>query len=365
MKVVYDYQIFDSQEYGGISRYFYEVSRRVAASSSFHAWVVAPTYVNRYLDPRRVPVLGLRVPRVPRTHTLLRAANRLAAPALLGVLRPNVVHETYYRRGRRRSSEPAVVLTVYDMIHELFPTEFNAAQNTTIAKRAAVARADHVVCISGSTRRDLCEVLDVPERKTSVIHLAGSLSASCPQAVARSSPRPYILFVGARGGYKNFSGFVRAYSTAPALRRELGIVCFGGGPFCDDERELLSRCGLRSGVVEQTAGGDTELAAVYSGATVLVCPSLYEGFGIPVLEAMSLGCPVACANTSSLPEVVGEAAVMFDPTDPEAMRASLESLAFNSEVRQDYIARGRRRAALFSWDRCAEETMRLYERVVG
>jgi glycosyltransferase involved in cell wall biosynthesis len=117
-------------------------------------------------------------------------------------------------------------------------------------------------------------------------------------------------------------------------------------------------------IVHLTADSDASLAALYIGATAFVYPSLYEGFGIPVLEAMTLGCPVLCSDSSSLPEVAGDAAEYFDPARTDSLRAALESVVGSATRRAELASRGRARAALFSWERCARETLAVYRSVV-
>lgn len=175
---------------------------------------------------------------------------------------------------------------------------------------------------------------------------------------------PYVLYVGSREGYKNFSGLLRAFSMSPRLREQFQLLCFGGGALCDSELQQIARAGL-TGRVRQIGGSDAVLASCYRHATLFVYPSLYEGFGIPPLEAMSLDCPVACSNTSSIPEVVGDAAACFDPSDPESLLATLEEVLNSGNLRDSLIERGRLRRECFSWRRCAQETLHIYEGVMG
>jgi glycosyltransferase involved in cell wall biosynthesis len=173
--------------------------------------------------------------------------------------------------------------------------------------------------------------------------------------------KPYLLYVGHRGGYKNFEGFLRAYASSLWLSDNFNVVCFGGGIFSRDEVALIKSLRLSMNHVIQVNGGDNKLASVYRDAALFVYPSLYEGFGIPPLEAMSLGCPVACSNTSSIPEVAGDAAEYFDPYDLDSMRTAME-LVLSSEVRlNELIKLGKFRCARFSWDRCAKETLSVYK----
>jgi glycosyltransferase involved in cell wall biosynthesis len=362
MKIAFDHQIFALQPYGGISRYFVRLARALAALGAT-AEVFAPLHQNRFL--RELPasqVHGFGLATFPARGTaLIDAANRRwSAIRALG-LRPDVVHETYYSPVGAAMSGRARVLTVYDMIHERFHAELPAGDLTSINKRAAVARADHVICISHSTRADLCEILGVPPEKTSVVHLGFDVFAgSRAGPPAQPASRPFLLFVGNRGGYKNFGRLLRAVASRSDLSRTFDIVAFGGGAFRPDETELISGLGFGHERVRQVGGGDDVLGGLYRKATALVFPSLYEGFGLPPLEAMAHGCPVISSNTSSMPEVVGPAGEYFDPADVEAQAEAICRAVFDDRRRLALIEAGGRRIGEFSWERCAAETLRVY-----
>jgi glycosyltransferase involved in cell wall biosynthesis len=142
------------------------------------------------------------------------------------------------------------------------------------------------------------------------------------------------------------------------------MICFGGGDFRADELELMRNLSINPDRIEQVGGGDNVLAGYYRNAAAFVYPSLYEGFGIPPLEAMALGCPVICSNTSSIPEVVGDAGEYFDPGQVESIRASIENVLQSSGRRAELIGRGSRKCADYSWDRCASETLEIYRGLV-
>jgi glycosyltransferase involved in cell wall biosynthesis len=369
--VLFDYQIFFHQEYGGVSRYFVELATHLAAMSDTRVGVCAGRHHNGYVAelPKTVSVRGWRVPRGPnRAIEGLRLLGN-AANYFWQASRSNAthLHQTYFYELFRPVSRATRIVTVYDMTHELFPSQFAAAERASAAKRRAVAQADHVICISESTGRDLMRLFDVPASKVTTIPLGlSSALAGLANGTAGSEMaihgRPYLLFVGKRGGYKNFDTMLRAYASGSELSSELDILCFGGGPITDDERALMSRLGIADGRVHHVGGDDIMLARAYRQAQFLVYPSLYEGFGLPPLEAMAFGCPVACGNASSLPEVVGESAVTFDAADDGAMAAALLSLASDAALRDRCRHDGRRRAAEFTWQRAAEMTRDVYVR---
>lgn len=371
VRVAFDHQIFLLQDYGGISRYVCSLAKALVGSEAgVDARIFAPLHYNAHLQQLAgVPVYGIRVPRVRRTARIVSGLSEFSSRMALRAVRPSIVHETYYSRHSVAPQGCPVVVTVYDMIVERFPSMFSHGAPSTDLKRVAVERADHVLCISESTKRDLVELLDYPEEKISVVHL-GYEKFSEPfrqervKIVGQSQSEPYLLYVGSRAEYKNFNSLLRAISNSRELRENFGLVSFGGGPFSSAEKKLIEELGYPEGRVTQVSGNDDTLACLYANAAAFVYPSLYEGFGIPPLEAMSLGCPVLCSNTSSLPEVVGDAAELFDPSRIDSISDAIQRVMESSTRKADLIARGRVRSAKFSWARCAEETLAVYRSVV-
>jgi glycosyltransferase involved in cell wall biosynthesis len=361
MKIAYDYQIFGWQQYGGISRYFYELANNIALNKMAEVALISPLYINSYLQLacEELHVMGRRVPAIHRTGRICRAVNQILARPLMHGFSPDIVHETYYSTSRRAPKRSKVVLTVFDMIHERYPESFAAWDTTSKEKAAAVRRADHIVCISENTRRDLIEILDVEPERISVVHLGFALTNGSA-GIAAEPARPYLLYVGSRGGYKNFETLLRAFASVAALRTTYDLLAFGGGAFNAKERALMLELGVSNGSVRQVAGDDARLADLYRNAAVFVYPSFYEGFGIPPLEAMSFDCPVACSNSSSIPEVVGDAAILFDPHSVESIAKALLGLSGDSAMRSTLVVRGRERIKVFSWKNCADQTMDIY-----
>lgn len=368
MKVVFDHQIFSTQHYGGISRYFREVSARLARRADTRVSVVAPFHVNEYL--RRDAELGLGWPyfgyHFRYADEIRNRAQQYLLPRLYARHRDaDIVHETYHSNAAFGTGR-ARVTTVYDMIYELYPQYYPDAAQVTQAKRAAVERCDHLICISEATRQDLIRIFDVAPERTSVIHLACDLlpTSAAPVAwPASGAARPYVLFVGSRRYYKNFDRLAQAFAASSLLRDGFDLVAFGGRPLNKGEADLFRQLGIAERV-RYVSGDDTVLAAHYRGAAVFAFPSLCEGFGIPPLEAMSFDCPVACSDASCIPEVVGDAAVYFDPTSIDSMRAVLEQVAGSAALRLDLVARGRDRLKAYSWQRCADETAQVYARLL-
>ena len=368
MKILYDHQIFSRQQYGGISRYFHEISNRIPALEGDKVAVFAPLHVNEYGDASNASrPSGILAGKFPGTTVALGIANTVAGNLLVRWRKDvSIFHETYYATTSYAPASAKRVITVYDMIHEIFPDSFSKADMTCRIKRRAVRRADHVICISESTRRDLVRLMGIPEEKTSVVYLGHSLTGPRVSAPAVPGPEhPFLLYVGKRGGYKNFKGLLAAYADSAVLRGEFNLVCFGGGKLTPGELSEMKDLGLKPGKVMCASGDDAVLAGLYVSAAALVYPSLYEGFGIPPLEAMAHGCPVVCSNLSSLPEVVGDAARMFDPGDQDSLREAIEQVVCSGEVSERLILRGKEHIKHFSWDKCARETLGEYKRILG
>lgn len=318
-------------------------------------------HVNEYglerFRERFANFFGVPVPPLRGSELAVPVANSLLLRAFLARASPTIHHETYYtgvRIGRRARR----VLTVYDMIHELFPRQF-LGDRVALHKRAAVSRADAIIAISHSTKRDLMEKLRVSEDRIEVVHLATSMKeAPAPNRRAR----PYFLFVGARGGYKNFHLAVDALQASSRLVGDFDLVAFGGARPSEAERADLRKRAPDTGVCFE-AGNDQQLATLYANAAALLYPSAYEGFGLPILEAMHYGCPVICSPVSSIPEVAGSAASFFEVGQVDALSHQMERVALDEGHRRELIRLGLLREQQFSWERCADETLAVYRRL--
>ena len=372
VRVMFDSQIFCHQRFGGVSRYVCSTALEMQGITGVSPLIVAPFHFNEYLD--RLPsslVRGRRVRWLEGRTALAYGMSVLPGKLAARAFKPDVVHNTYYLPVKPPTGACGVV-TIYDMIHEQYPKYFAASPLITRLKAASVAAADHVICISESTRRDVLATYDIPAERVSVTHLGfdplGSLLTGEPSSEFKirvlGTDAPYLLYVGSRVNYKNFEGLLAAYSTSAYLRSNFFLLCFGGGGFTGAEQGAISEARVE-GRVKYLGGADDLLAASYAHASLFVCPSFYEGFGIPVLEAMSLDCPVACSNSSSLPEVAGDAAKLFDPADRGSIRSALESVLDSPNAATALKERGRTRRELFSWRHCAENTVDIYRRVLN
>lgn len=362
IKIAYDYQAFTLQKYGGVSRYICALASEVAKNNNFDVKVYAGLYQNKYLDDySNLSVKGWQVSNLPIPRRILDPINTQLNKLSFSIDCPDIVHETYYNSQRTTLEKTSVVITLHDMIHEKF-LNFSQYQDFIKDKASAIKRADRVICISENTRRDLLEIYNLDPEKAVTIYLGHS-----PLPVQKIDPHPivkdpYILYVGARSStYKNFNALLQAYSNSRELRSHFKLVCFGMDSFSSDEIDNMKKMGIDvDHNVLHYSGNDSILANLYTNASVFIYPSLYEGFGIPPLEAMSLNCPVACSNASSIPEIVGDAGEYFNPHEVDSIMTAIENVVSSTAKSQELKAKGRERVKLFSWEKCADETSGLY-----
>jgi glycosyltransferase involved in cell wall biosynthesis len=360
VKVVYDYQAFD-QKYGGVSRYIYELAVRLSNSADLSVNILALAHENEYLkNCTENIVIGFPFSTPPKTEKIRSKFNSEVSRFFFNMNPPEIVHETYYYPKKLSPKKTKIVITIHDMIHEKFSQYLHPKDKASLFKKEAAKRADHIICVSNNTKKDLIEILDIPSQKISTIYHGYSLKFDIDNQLSVKKDSPYILYVGARRKYKNFHRLIQAYGTSSQLRNDFKLVCFGGGSLSTEELSLINELGLPEGKVLNVSGNDATLVNFYRGASVFVYPSLYEGFGIPLLESMSLQCPVACSNTSSMPEVAGNAAEFFDPYEIESITYALERVLYSSERAENLVKLGTERIKHFSWQACAEQTRQVY-----
>ena len=258
----------------------------------------------------------------------------------------------------------ARVLTIHDMIPERWGARFPAIAGAHYAKRKLAARADAIVVPSAATRDDLLELWKLPDDRVIVTPEAAAPARIVPGGWFAKNQGCYALIVGRRGHYKNVMPMIPAIGRALADDPSLMLVLAGGGKLSDAERGVLAAAGLAARTA-QTQMSDDELIAAYANAACLIAPSLAEGFGLPVLEAMQYGAPVVASDIPAQREVAAEAALWFDPASPEALEAQLRRVLHDESLRDSLRVAGRARVAGYSWNATAAATANVYRMVAG
>jgi glycosyltransferase involved in cell wall biosynthesis len=363
MRIFYDHQVFSLQDAGGVSRYQYELIRNLQTASAVQIQLLMG------LNASVMPFSELRnvQTRIISWRTGIRpgyfryALNETTS-AVMAQLQGSfdIYHPMLYRAipfvHHRR-----LVVTHHDCTHERFPQMFRNASFIMERKRKLFSQADAILCVSESSRRDLLNFYDVAEQKTHVVY-HGFSPLHLPPSFAEpavASSIPYLLYVGSRAEYKNFVLLLAAFSRS-GLALDYRLMVVGGGALSAEEQARIVALDLADRIIILPKADEATLALAYRHAALFVYPSLYEGFGFPPLEAMSLGCPVLVHRTSSLPEVCGDAAFYFDNSDVDELSRALLSTLQDAQGLALKRQRGQQQVKLYDWGRTASETLNIY-----
>jgi len=356
----------------GIGRYTYNLVRALTELGEGPELLVLhnPRLTNTRYDLSALakrPGLDLVEVEVP-TFAL---AEQWRLPALARSLSLNLLHSPYYLKPYVLPC--ASVVTLYDVIPRRYPEYMPSSFSRLVfelATRLALASSQRAIAISCSTKEDLTAFFQARPERIAVISLAAeekfrpqSQAATEQVRIKYRLPEGYILYLGLNKPHKNLVRLVEAYSRL-ATSRPL-ILAGREDPRYPEAR--LKAISLGLGERARFLGDipEEDLPALYSGAALFVFPSLYEGFGLPALEAMACGTPVICSNTSSLPEIAEGVALTFDPSNAEEMAQTMERALEDEGLRQELREKGLARARDFSWERTARETLAVYQEVAG
>ena len=374
MRILFDHQVFSWQKYGGISRYFAEIIRGVTRRGETALLPFGFYTQNVHLRD----IAGIEIhPICPFAFKGIGLAqNHFGKRITLNTLsreRPDILHPTYYDPyflDRSERLQIPFVLTVHDMIHEIFDHRSRSLISLDAVvvggKKRLAEKAAAIIAVSENTRRDLLQLYpDVDPDKVRVIWHGNSLVPDLRAPFQLDLPERYILFVGNRKAYKNFSWFVREISPYLLENKDLQLVCAGSAGFDQKERRLLRELHIDGITRHLPFGNDQELAEIYRRAICFVFPSGYEGFGIPVLESFACGCPVVLNQASSLPEVGGDAALYFETGRRDSLIQAIDQVAGSVPKRQEMQRLGFARVEKFSWENSVTQHVNVYRAVAS
>ncbi len=374
MNIYIDGIIYNRQKTGGISRYFNEYFNELNKIDN-------DTKIEIIMDKKPIGTLPkkenvsiekikqLTIPRPNRIFKpLFQLVNDYIKNRYWGKLTDGVFHSTYFTT--YKNLKIPQVLTVYDMIYEKFPSFFHTKSSVEFVtqKKECIDLADAIICISENTKKDLVDYYDVDKNKIYVIYLGVSpdfkkiTNKNIKEKFLnkKNIKKPYLLYVGGRDKYKNFLTFIKAYCNLNELN--LDIIVVGGGKFTEKEIDLFKKLNIKNKIHNLDFVSNEELILLYNCATAFVFPSLYEGFGIPLLEAMACGTPVATSNSSSLPEVAGNSALYFNPKDINNMTEVIKQVILEGR-NSNRIKLGLSRVKNFTWEKTAKETLSVYKKI--
>lgn len=364
MKIIYDYQAFSMQSYGGISRYFCEIINEfnnnidieyeipILLSNNYYINSIKET--NKFFPNKSFKGKNRIMAMVNKNHSKRFIKNES---------QKYIFHPTYYDPYfLELIGNNPFILTIHDMIHEIYKgVYFDKDDKIINYKKTLALKAKKIIAISENTKNDIIRFYGIEEEKIEVVYHGTSLMSNniIKPDICNKFNR-YVLFVGQRKGYKNFENFIKSMKQIILKDNELNIICAGGGSFDQNEKCLIKDLEIEQNIF-QYSFNDSELAFLYKNALAFVFPSLYEGFGIPILEAFACNCPQVISNSSCFPEIAGDAAEYFNPNDIYSMVCSISNVIYNKQYRKELINKGNERLKFFSWKTAAQKTKDLYE----
>jgi glycosyltransferase involved in cell wall biosynthesis len=358
MKVLYDHLCF-MQRYGGVPKYFVELLKRMPIDDV----VLTVRYSNNeYLKELSIEKL----------HSFFRSSNFRGKARLESEFGKifsipsffnkdlDIYHQTHYDPYAYKYLDKKIktVTTIHDMNFWAIPSYYSLNNRTMRNQEISANKANHIITISNNSKNDICKYWNIPEEKISVIY-HGINDISHNNIPEYESSNPYILFVGARNIYKNFEGIVKSFSHLKKNHPLLQLYCAGNQP-SNQEKKMLKQFGILDSVMFFQASNE-QLISLYKGAKVFVFPSFYEGFGLPILEAMAANCPVALSNASCFPEIAGEAGAYFNPYDIDDMTSIINNILCDGSYALSLKEKGSKRVKDFSWDKCAQQHLKVYQ----
>lgn len=390
MKILYDYQIFQLQVYGGVSRYFYEIINRIL-KQNLSEFEISLKYSNNYYlgndsgFNERIKSLKDYQEFLPsyKFKGRGRATKILSDLGIINYGRKynfnfsvkkikegkyNIFHPTYYDDYfLKYIRNKPFVFTIFDMTYEKVPNYFWDSKAVIEMKKNIAKRASKIITISESVKKDVIYYYNLDDKLIDVIHLGNPYedkpSINHNNFYDAHGYNNYILFVGNRTANKNFNFFIEAVSYLLNKNKDINILCAGGGSFSNAEKNLFSSLNINNQVFHEQITDDT-IQHFYKNAIAFVYPSLYEGFGIPILEAFNFGCPTVLSNLEVFLEVAADAAIYFDPNDKLSILNSISTVINNSELRENLRKKGYEQLKKFSWQRTVEKTLNVYRDLI-
>ena len=358
MNFLIDGRAFEGRDQRGIQRYYREIFSRCNPYSRIEMYIRSKLGTDLPINVHLTEVLEcFPLNRLDFSGRAISKARRLLMPTRLP--QADLYHSTYFTPNPR--PELPEVVTIHDMIPEVIPYYYGYGAAEELAKkRKSIFAATKIIAISHATAKDLKSIYPEVEDRIEVIHHGGQhFPKVTSEELGAKNPRsePYVLFVGQKGAYKNFSTLLDA-AVDLGWPKEVSVVV-AGEPFSEAERAAIRFRGLEGKFRSVIHPSDSELRGLYIGASAFVFPSLLEGFGFPLLEAQALGVPVVASDTRVFHEVAGKGFIPVRPLDYSSIAEGV-SKSLDSSVSTSLISSGLENVDRFSWDVCAEETFRVW-----
>lgn len=361
-KVFIDHQKFTTQRFGGISRYFANIVNQLKADNDFSCLLGVQISPNEYIKEEELKFnKGLWSSLINNKYKdFSYDVNRRYCISLLKKNEFDLFHPTYYDTYFVDYLKKPMVTTVHDMTYERLPEYFWAHDPLTYEKRINMEKADKIIAISETTKKDILRYSHISADKIVVIYHGIDNEKPAQTRKVTGLPEDYILFVGDRSGYKNYYLFIRAFSRLVKKHPKMKLVLTGGGKPGIIEKEYVEHLGLTDAVIHINVD-DEELNYVYKNARLFVYPSLNEGFGLPILEAFKAACPMLLSDTECFREIAADAAGFFSSLDEDDLLVQMEELIQDEERRRHLIEKGLLRLKDFPIEKSINQTLALYK----
>ncbi|WP_266364915.1 glycosyltransferase family 4 protein [Tellurirhabdus rosea] len=370
MRILFDHQIISLQNYGGISEYFSKIIDGINETEGCTAELTNPNLGNEVILKKLDKINSWeRIVWKSLPHKGYRVRN-IYTSVKLKVSTYDIFHPTYYNPYFLKwipTTKPWT-FTYHDMTHERMGSLFPGLKNELFQqeKKYLVNKASKFIAISHTTKNDILEYYKINSDRVQVIHHGNPFEDVDIGAIPpiESLHEPFLLFVGTRYNYKNFNHYLIA--VAPLLKKySIKLICAGGGLFSLEEKQIIAKLGIAT-LVTQVSINKKRLIQLYKSAIAFTYPSLYEGFGLPILEAFACGCPCILSDIEVFQEVAGkDAALYFSPYDVDSIRQSIERILNNSDLGGNLIDQGKERLKYFSWANTLNKTLSLYMELIA
>lgn len=386
MKILYDYQAFTIQKYGGVSKCFCELISQLPSNIKWEIGIKESDNIHLHQSQLITSLKNSKINRetfLTKKHfrgkfRLYNYINSLFPnfPSVENINRKYSI--TLLKRGEYDIFHPTFfddyylpylnkkpfVLTIHDMMPELFPEYFKRNDMQIVMKKKLIQKASAIVAVSEQTKSDIVHLLNTDPEKITVIYHGGPNIDNSPAKEKPIIEDPYILYVGTRDAYKNFTQFLKAFALFHKEVPDVKLICTGS-PFTKAEQSLIENLEISHSIINFFAN-DKQLANLYAHALTFVYPSLYEGFGMPILEAYAYGCPVILSQCSCFPEIAKEAALYYNVQkgEKDLMNRLLEIYNYSDIQRQNLIQLGYERLSNYSWKNSSAQLAQLYNNII-
>lgn len=368
MTIQYDHQIFCEQQFGGISRYFYELIKGASQIEGIKTILDVKYSDNVFLQKLYPDNSWLTHAKFKGKRDVVRLINYYHTKWATNKNQFDIFHPTYFNNSCLQNAHgKPIVITVLDLIDEKYHVNNPAFVSLIKQRKKTIAAAQYIIAISENTKKDIIDYFGITPEKVKVIYLGNSLDPAEIASFEKKTTNlsPYLLYIGSRKGlHKNFENFIKAMGEVLKTEKEISLVFGGGGSFTTEEKKLFYQLGIHERIFQVPIMNDRVLIGLYKNASLFIYPSLYEGFGLPILEAFSCGTACVISKGSSIEEVGLNAAAYFDPTNLEEMAHEILHVYNNQKLQSELIAAGLLRSKDFNWQNTVKETLAAYQRLL-